>query len=39
VNGIIQACLLGSVVIATIQVIREGMRLRRITLPQMPSLV
>jgi hypothetical protein len=39
VNGIIQACLLGAVVIATIQVIREGMRLRRITLPQMPSLV
>jgi hypothetical protein len=39
VNGVIQACLVGAVVLATIGIVREGMRLRRITLPQMPSLV
>jgi hypothetical protein len=39
VNGVIQACLVGAVVLATIRVIREGMRLRHITLPRMPSLI
>jgi hypothetical protein len=39
VNGVIRWCLVGAVVIATFRVIQEGLRLRRITLPQMPSLV
>jgi hypothetical protein len=39
VNGVIHGCLIGAVVVTAIAVVREGLRLRRITLPQMPSLV